>query len=1316
MSEKPFVRVRIGSVIGILIISGLILLIIPFVALRWSANPFAGFFLDPNLVVSAGGEPDFFGKQLDPQITYPHRVLAIDDTPIATNQDFYRQLKTYEVNQAVIFTFEWQPLDGTEMDDEAFSSEREIPIPLGKLDAGDLWNQFWLFYICAVIIFAIGVWAFWVRPFDEAPQVFAVLTAVGAVSIATIFDQVTSQQFLKLWVFLLPLSGGFLLWLTLIYPHETRWLEKRPFMRWLLLAVGIGIGIWGVLWLGHDDPRAYVVPWRFGFVLNGVSIVISLITMAYRGTASPSTIVRQQGRVIFLSGLVAFLPLTIFFLLSFSGIQMPWLTTTFYIPLIIIFPFAIAYTIVRYGLLDMKMVRRGVAYAVLTALLVLIFAIIATGVTATFGSLAESPWFIAGAVVFVALLFEPLRSRIQAGLDQMFFRRSVTLEGLQRAYNRELLTAVDFEQVVHLLLNYIDQGIPETKTALYFLNNQEGVYRDFTNPNEISVRVDSDFVAFMAEQTNSLDLSEERTWPDVVRSNPILLKEKDVSLLVPLNGQNALLGWLAMSKINGRAVIAPNEMSYVTSLVDQSLLGLERASVVRQLEDRVTELDQLSTFSQFLAFTIEPEDLFELVFTNNQRLLDIDDFFIALRNPDTGTIYNAFYVENDQRLKEKEGQHVPLTEQQVCQAIKSGQIERWIDSTNRSWVAAPLNVGAETLGAVYTVTNKPDEMFGPQQERLFLTYAQRTAVALERLQTNQRITEQAQRLQIINQVTLSLADTLELDPLLDLIMNKAIELFDAQAGSLLLVDHDTGELVFEIVRGPAEAELLKTRLPLGAGIAGTAAQTARSIITNDVSEDKRWFSEVDEDTDFHTRSILTVPLLRNNRVLGVLQVINKGKNGALFDDHDERLLNSFASQAVVALENARLVEQTDQKLQTSVEELSLLQQLDRDLNASLALETVLNITLDRMLTILNGTAGAIMLKDMDGLPQLRAWRRYDSEFDPQSVTSQMLLNGSVGKVIASGKPLIVNNVHEEAGYIRANFDTMSQMVLPLNHKQELIGTVVIESETLDRFTDEDRETAVRITNHAAIAIANALLYEQVMAANQAKSEFVSMVSHELKTPMTAIRGYVDLMLTGLTGELSTQQTDFLETISANISRMGQQIQDLTDISRIETNRLHMELEFIQLQDVMDMTLKTVGGLCDEKSIKLNIDLPENLPDVEADKSRLVQVMTNLISNACKYSPEKTAVNIRFETGIHHKTPSICVAVQDQGYGISPDDQQKLFTKFFRSDDPNIRQAKGTGLGLSITKGIVELHGGDMWLESAIGQGTTFFFSLPIEQA
>jgi signal transduction histidine kinase len=217
--------------------------------------------------------------------------------------------------------------------------------------------------------------------------------------------------------------------------------------------------------------------------------------------------------------------------------------------------------------------------------------------------------------------------------------------------------------------------------------------------------------------------------------------------------------------------------------------------------------------------------------------------------------------------------------------------------------------------------------------------------------------------------------------------------------------------------------------------------------------------------------------------------------------------------------------------------------------------------------------------------------------------------------------------------------------------------------------------------------------------------------------MTSIRGYTDLMLSGVTGAISDQQKNFLETIRANIRRMGTLIQDLTDISRIETGHLHIEPATIAFAGVVSETLQVMQGAYDEKKIRLHLDVPAELPMIFADQARLVQVLTNLLSNACKYSPPETDVylTVEVERGNGAAQPMMRCTVRDTGYGISPEDQANLFTKFFRASDSNIRQSPGTGLGLSITRGIIELHGGKIWLESEVGKGTAFHFTMPLAQ-
>jgi signal transduction histidine kinase len=676
-------------------------------------------------------------------------------------------------------------------------------------------------------------------------------------------------------------------------------------------------------------------------------------------------------------------------------------------------------------------------------------------------------------------------------------------------------------------------------------------------------------------------------------------------------------------------------------------------------------------------------------------------------------------VEKGERIQAREGRDKIETDPRILEVINTGQMTVQEDENGRFWIIAPLNAGAETLGALHTIYHEPGLKLLRREEQLFGVFADRTAVALDRLQTRNQLEERAQQLEIINQVTMTLASTLELEPLLGLILDKAMELLDTEAGTFMLKIDDTGELEFRVVRGPASQDLLGTRLTIGTGLAGSAAQSGRPVLVNRVQDDARWFNQVDATTHFHTQSILTMPLLRKNTVLGVLQLINK-KNGAPFDEEDQSLLMAFAGQAVVALENARLWEQTDKELQERVSELFMLQQLDRDLNTTLELDHVLNLTLDWILRICGGSAGAIVLThgNGNGRPQIRATRGYDKDFDAARANRDLAETGLIGQVLRTGVPHVTGNVHEEQDYVEYNYTTHSQMTVPIIHKQQLIGAIAIEGNELDAFDSMTLDTAVRVTNHAAVAITNAILYEEVQEANQAKSEFVSMVSHELKTPMTSVGGYTDLMLSGMTGDLTPQQQNFLETISANIKRMGQLIQDLTDISRIETNHLHVELAPVSFTNVISDTLQIVRGPCDAQSANLHLDLPADLPLVFGDKERLVQVVTNLLSNACKYSPPETDVDVVVRAEMmalnpeQPEQPMVVCSIKDRGYGISEADMQQLFTKFFRANDPNIRKATGTGLGLSITKGIVELHNGRIWVESTLGQGTTFHFAIP----
>ena len=233
--------------------------------------------------------------------------------------------------------------------------------------------------------------------------------------------------------------------------------------------------------------------------------------------------------------------------------------------------------------------------------------------------------------------------------------------------------------------------------------------------------------------------------------------------------------------------------------------------------------------------------------------------------------------------------------------------------------------------------------------------------------------------------------------------------------------------------------------------------------------------------------------------------------------------------------------------------------------------------------------------------------------------------------------------------------------------------------------------------------------DDAVAANRSKTEFVSVVSHELKLPMTSIKGYSDLMLSGATGQLNDNQTSFLTTIRNNVNRMATLVSDLGDIARIESGNLRLEPREVPVWDVIDEVVTLTRTQVTQKNQTVTVNIPKELPKAWCDRNRLAQILTNLVSNANKYTQEGGAI-------IVHATRdgnTIQIKIEDNGLGMTPEDQQKLFSKFFRSADDKVREAPGTGLGLSITKNLIELQGGKIWFESEFRKGTSFYFTVPI---
>jgi signal transduction histidine kinase len=628
-------------------------------------------------------------------------------------------------------------------------------------------------------------------------------------------------------------------------------------------------------------------------------------------------------------------------------------------------------------------------------------------------------------------------------------------------------------------------------------------------------------------------------------------------------------------------------------------------------------------------------------------------------------------------------------------------------------LVVPLSGTEHLIGWITLSAKRSGEPYRENDVIFLITLANQTAIALENAQLLEASERRAHQLATLNEISRIVTQTLDLDKVLQLIMEKSLELLNAEAGSLLLVDDDRQTLAFEVVLGPASERLHGAQVPAGSGIAGTVARTMQPLIVNDAQADPRWNVSFDQTTEFITHNLICVPMVSHNQLVGVIEVLNK-RNPESFSEEDTELLGSFAAQAAIAIENARLFTLTDQALAGRVQELHTMQLIDRQLNSSLDLARVMDLTLEHAMDAVAASNGVVGVMDEAGTGlHLVAQRGIPAEYARYRDEPWPIERGIIGRVARAGQPAVVDDVREDPDFEPVVAQTHSQVAVPILYQGQVRAVISLESPHSDAFSEDDLAFVTRLADHAAIAIENAHLYQQAQAANQAKTEFMSVASHELKIPMTSIKGYAKLLTLGTGGDLNDDQRKFLDIISANVDRMDRLVADLLDVSRIEAGRLRLEMGPVDLCEVIETVIQSVKAQIEAKQLSLKVEIPASLPPIWGDRGRLIQILTNLVSNAYKYTPNDGEIHITVDGQADSSSPDrLTVSVRDTGLGISPEDQQKLFTKFFRADDPRVRDVPGTGLGLSITKSLVEMHKGEMWFESTPGQGTIFTFTLP----
>ena len=1342
-SAKRRIRPRhlvLGLVVAYQFVALVGLLLIAVNAYRFFQTPFIGALVEQTLVIGGGnsvseGAWDARNKGL----AFGDQILAVDGQPVTSQADLLGVLRTYQVGDTVDLT-----VRNLLAPDHPVQT---VSITLQTFPAPDRMALVFIPFFIGLVYLITGLWVLSLRRYDAAGQVFSVFTASVALVVTGLFDIDTSGSITPLWTVALGMTSSAMLYLALLFPEKVALIQRRPYLGWLSYLPALAIALWALPTLyDFNDPLAYVLPWRYAYTLLGVAILFFLGMGVFRWVTSPSPVVRRQSQIVLIGAALAFLPITVWFLLVTlrPGIVF---TPLLFIPLVF-FPVAVGYAILRYRLLATDYIfSRAVLYALLMVLTVVGYGLLVAGLSLIFGESiqADSPIAIGLMVFLLILVFNPLRNYLQRVIDRLFFRGQQVYQERATAFRQELTPAMSFDQILALLRRYIESTAMPEQLHIFIRDTVRDVYAatpdDRGRPTtDIHFPVSAALPRALSKGEGYIFIRDGETLPVPLEADRARLALLGAQLFIPLPGRGEnILGFLALSPRKTGEPYNLRDLDLLKSFSDQAALSLERAQVISDLERRVDEMNTLIRVAQGINITLQFDDILELIYAQTNRLIPSRDFWIMLYDPENEIYQYAFYLEDDRRLLERERQYIFANQYLAQVVIRRGRAINTDDYVREcrlnglqpaveglyAWAGVPLNAGATTIGSMSLASRDPAVTYSDEQIALLQAIADQAAGAIVKARLLEDSERSARQLALLNEVGRNLTALLDLPSLLDQILESAIEILNCEAGTLFLVDEETGELIFEVVKGPVAGELVGRRLPPGTGHVGRSVDTGEPAIVNEVRTTSGWSDDADQQTGFKTRDLLLVPMKVKGRVVGVVEVINR-RDRMPFTREDQDLLTAFTSQAAVALENARLYTLTDQKLAARVDELSVMQRIDRELNATLDVSRSMQITLDWALRQTGADAGLIGFVEPEGLRVMASWG-YTAELEPYKDQWMPLDLPGLQDAVEAEAPRQISrdmlDATDPEGEVRFGLleDSRSLLVAPIRREEQVIAILMLESRQSEVWTEDTRGFLSRLTDHAAIAISNAQLFAQVQAADLAKTEFVSQVSHELKNPMTSMRGYTDLLISGAVGPVSDAQKNFLQTIRANVNRMATIVGDLADISRIESGHLRLEFTAVQIADVVDEVQRAQQRNIEEKDQHLEIRIPADLPHVWGDRTRLVQILINLVSNANKYTPEGGHIVIEAEHTENRWDPDgapevVRVSVIDNGLGMTPEDQAKIFTKFFRSEDPKAREAPGTGLGLNITRNLVEMQGGKIWFESEYGQGTTFSFTIPVAEA
>ena len=578
-----------------------------------------------------------------------------------------------------------------------------------------------------------------------------------------------------------------------------------------------------------------------------------------------------------------------------------------------------------------------------------------------------------------------------------------------------------------------------------------------------------------------------------------------------------------------------------------------------------------------------------------------------------------------------------------------------------------------------------------------------------------------EELAALHEMVSALNSSLDLTKTLGLVMDALIHLTGAERGCLMMSNQE-GRLEVRAAQSFDQGSVDAHDLELSRTVVQDAVGRGCPVLTTNAQRDPR-FSDLESVVGYHLRSIVCVPLQIRDEVIGALYLDNRMRDG-VFSEKDLPLLTAFAQQAAVAIDNARMYTMTDQALAARVEELTTLQRIDEELNATLDPEVVLTLTLSWALRATEAESGTLSILDDGRLVRTvsRAGSEDVAEPEPETVRLAMI----------SEEPVVIDSV---------------QLLVPIHYESQVVGFLDLRGKGGCRFQPERVQFAGRLVDHAAVAIENARLYEQAQReigerkraedqlqryaaelerANEEVKRFAYIVSHDLRSPLLNMRGFaaelrlaldeIQAVMETATPHLDERQRqavqyalhedapEALAFIDSSVEHMDSFISALLKLSRL--GRRELKLERVDMNGIVASIVPTLAHQIAAHEGEVRVG---ELPEAMADRTSMEQVMANILGNAVKYLTSERPAEI--EVSGERLEKEMIFHVRDNGRGIAERDMDKVFTPFRRAGRQDV---PGEGMGLAYVQALVRRHGGRAWYESEFGVGATFSFTISNE--